>query len=465
MPQYELLEFAGDLLGFYGGSPGGFLNGLLVSCNFLITTLITLELWKNRQQGVDVFALATIGLLGSCTLTQFLQAPPIAQLEAITFWKPGLDLLAFITAIAFLGFRHRYTLLVQSSRVLENHKQLEQRNLELAQVVDQRTQEIGQQSQQLDKILTELQQMQVNLIQLEKMSLVGQMVAGISYEISNPVNFIYGNLPYIEEYMEDLAYLVRNYQNFLREQGQTERLDQIAAEVDLEFILQDLPQVLNSVRQGTERIRGVVDNLENFYQIDATGMKLANLQSGIESTLTLLQNRYKKRIQIVRQFESIPLVECHPNQLNQVFLNLISNAIEVLLEHQSHLTTRQIVIGTRLTSNDRVAVTVSDNGTGMPQEVQEHLFEPFYTTKPTGIGTGLGLSISHYIITEVHQGRLYCCSAPGEGTTFIVELPIRQTTSLKNKHQSQIPPLVSPQEPDLADKFSEVEPTLGFRKI
>ncbi|MDX2099553.1 MAG: ATP-binding protein [Leptolyngbyaceae cyanobacterium bins.59] len=348
----------------------------------------------------------------------------------------GLGIVSAIVLLlsqrSFLQTNQSIQTLTAQHQIEQQNLELQQKNLELERVINQRSQELGQQSQRLDRILTELQRMQVNLIQLEKSSLLGQMIAGISHEISNPVNFIAGNLPHIEDYMEDLVRLLTAYEVALGPDLQRPELQAVAEEIDREFILEDFPLVLHSIRQGTERIRGLIDNLENFYRTDAaTGMKFTNLNEILGSVLTLLQNRYKKKIQVIRQFEEIPLVECCPTQLSQVFLNLISNSIEVLLEKSTTLD-RQIEVMTRLMGDDRVAVMISDNGAGMPQEVQEHLFEPFYTTKPVGIGTGLGLSIAHYIVTEAHRGRIYCCSALGEGTTFIVELPIHQPNRISS---------------------------------
>lgn len=301
--------------------------------------------------------------------------------------------------------------------------QLEQSQATLQQKVNQQTEEIEQQGRHLSQMLAEAQRIHQQMVQMEKMAILGQMLSGISHEINNPINFIYGNLPYVEEHVRDVLGLLQTYQESGANQHPS--IQSVLAEIDLEFTIDDLPRIVNSMKLGADRIRELVLTLRNFYRLDEQEMHLSDLHTGIENTLLLLQHRYKPTISIIKEFAELPAIECHINQLNQVFMNLLSNAIDALLEQAANQQPQIVIITQQLNSN-LIAVSISDNGPGIPLEVQQRLFEPFFTTKPMGVGTGLGLSISHQIITETHHGRLFCCSAPGGGTTFMVELPVRQ---------------------------------------
>lgn len=286
-------------------------------------------------------------------------------------------------------------------------------------------QELADTTQQLEATASELEQIQNHLLQMEKMSMLGQMVSGIAHEINNPINFIYGNIPYIEEHVQDLLEVIDVYKEACPPNN--EDVEEIEEEVDLEFILEDLPRILGSVKVGAERIRELVLNLRSFYRHDEASMKESDINEGIDTTLVLLYNRYKGNIDVVKNFGEIPPVECYINQLNQVFMNMISNAIDTLLEHpRPEGEKRKIEISTQRAGDDRISVSITDNGAGIPPEVKARLFEPFFTTKPIGVGTGLGLSISRQIVVETHGGWIECDSTPGEGTSFTVELPISQ---------------------------------------
>lgn len=409
---------------------GGFANMIIATCYFTISGLVLFGIWRNHQAGIDLFAAATGGIFFSCAAGHLFHAMGFFGLEDIVVWQTGVDLFTTVPAIVFLSLHKNYSLLIGSTQVLASQKELQQRNGELEKKVAQRTQELHLQNLRLQEALNELQQMQTHLVQSEKMSMLGQMVSGISHEINNPINFIYGNLPYVEEHINDLLKVLQAYQSSCATEAASIR--ELVEEVELNFILEDLPKILYSIRYGAERIRELVLNLRNFYRLDESEMKKVDLNIGIESTLLMLNNRYKKKIEIVRHFVDIPPVECHINQLNQVFMNLISNAIDVLLEEKQEngneecCTHKQIAIATRRLETDWVSVTISDNGCGISPEIQSRIFEPFFTTKPIGSGTGLGLSICHQIVTENHQGKIYCESVLGKGTSFTVELPISQ---------------------------------------
>ena len=295
-------------------------------------------------------------------------------------------------------------------------------------------------SQQLEKTLMKLQSTQAQLIQTEKMSSLGQLVAGIAHEINNPVNFIHGNISYVNDYVQNLLRILELYQQEYP-QPKPEFLQRIE-EFELDFLIEDLVKILSSMKLGTDRIRSIVLSLRNFSRLDEYEMKAVDIHQGIESTLLILQNRFKcknkfSEIQLVKHFGNLPLVECYAGQLNQVFMNIISNGIDAIEQkfktlsiEEIALVTGQIIIATKVNDPDRVIIEITDNGSGMPESVKSQVFNPFFTTKEVGKGTGLGMSISYQIVVEQHQGRLDCISEIGQGTTFIIEIPIK--SQIKN---------------------------------
>jgi len=280
--------------------------------------------------------------------------------------------------------------------------------------------------------LCELQQAQAQLIQAEKMSSLGQMVAGIAHEINNPVSFIFGNLTYTEEYIGSLMKLLQMYRDEYPEPAAAIQ-DEIDT-LELDFLLDDLLKMLSSMQVGATRIRDIVRSLRNFSRLDESEMKSVNLHEGIDSTLMILEHRLKVQpvsvagkeyhrpaIQVVKEYGELPLVECYAGLLNQVFMNIIANAIDVLQEPLPN--PGMIRIRTEI-EGDCVAIGISDNGTGMTDQVKQRIFDPFYTTKAIGSGTGMGLAISHSIIVEKHQGEIKCLSVVGKGTEFMIRIPI-----------------------------------------
>ena len=299
-------------------------------------------------------------------------------------------------------------------------------------------------TEELEQTLRELRQTQAQLIQTEKMSSLGQLVAGVAHEINNPVNFIYGNVRHAHEYMSDLLNLIRLYQQYYPNPVPP-ILEEIEA-LDLEFVLEDLPKLLSSMKLGAERIQTIVLALRNFSRMDEAEVKRVDIHEGIDSTLMILHNRLKAKadntgIQIVKEYGNLPLVECYAGQLNQVFMNILSNAIDAVEESfESKVLGSQssedtppasptIHIRTEFTNQNQVVICIADNGHGMTAEIKNRLFDPFFTTKAVGKGTGLGLSISYQIVVDRHQGRLDCTSEVGQGTEFRIEIPVTQKTS------------------------------------
>ncbi|MGK7890003.1 MAG: ATP-binding protein [Leptolyngbyaceae cyanobacterium] len=287
------------------------------------------------------------------------------------------------------------------------------------------------QAHQLTQTLENLQQTQAQLIQSEKMSSLGQLVAGIAHEINNPVSFISGNVHYAQTYFHDLMTLISAYQKHYP--NPNPELQALIEDIDLEFLVEDLEKLLQSMDMGSERIRQIVLSLRNFSRLDEAEVKQVNIHEGLENTLLILQNRLKSKnskppIEVIKFYDDLPLVRCYAGPLNQVFMNLLSNAIDALEDQE---TCRQIRVKTTRSfmmigseKVDSVKISVADNGPGIAPENLSRLFDPFFTTKEIGKGTGLGLAVSYQIVVERHQGLFNCVSAEGEGAEFIVEIPL-----------------------------------------
>ncbi|HEY9693072.1 MAG TPA: PAS domain-containing protein [Oculatellaceae cyanobacterium] len=312
---------------------------------------------------------------------------------------------------------------------------------------------LKEQAMQLRLALNDLQSAQSQLIQSEKMSSLGQLVAGVAHEINNPVNFISGNINHASQYIQDLLNLVQLYQKYYP--NPAEEIQDETEAIDLEFVVEDLPKMLDSMRIGTSRIREIVLSLRNFSRHDEAEKKPVDIHEGIDNTLLILQHRLKPNgdnpgVQVIKKYSDLPEVDCYAGQLNQVFMNIISNAIDALEEQpipriitiSTELVTKSDLdvwscelptnLGKNLLANPSyknenskgVLIRISDNGSGIPEAVHKKIFDPFFTTKPVGKGTGMGLSISYQVVVERHGGQLSCLSTPDVGTEFIIAIPL-----------------------------------------
>lgn len=284
----------------------------------------------------------------------------------------------------------------------------------------------------------DLQHNYTRLLQNEKMIALGQLVAGIAHEINNPMNFIYGNLSYATEYVQDLLFILQCYQQKIPYHDALAQAQNKGIEIN--FIMEDLPKLLSSMKVGATRINEIILSLRNFSRLDQAELKFVDLHQGIENTLVILQHNLKAKtdrpeIKVIKEYGKLPLVECYAGQMNQVFMNIIANAIDALSESYSLSKLNDdfntnihkdliIRIRTQVTDENQVMVSIADNGMGIPDSIQKRLFDPFFTTKPVGKGTGLGLSISYQIIVEKHSGNIHCISSPGMGSEFIIKIPI-----------------------------------------
>ncbi|MDB9315559.1 ATP-binding protein [Spirulina sp. CS-785/01] len=356
-------------------------------------------------------------------------------------------LFLYVLLLLPTGMGAWWLVLSEESRELAE-EELDEQNLQLqTEIRDRRNAEaalqslthelemrVEQRTAQLSDALSTLQQAQTKLVQTEKMSSLGQLVAGVAHEINNPVNFIHGNIDHARHYVKDLLELIDTYQQEYPQENPV--IDELMEDIELDFVQEDLPKLLQSMRVGTDRIRQIVLSLRVFSRVDESEVKAVDIHEGIESTLMILSNRLKANsdrpeIQVIRDYGKLPEIECYAGQMNQVFMNILSNAIDAFEEYNHNCTYQeiaanpnQIYLRTQAIANHWIRIEIGDNGQGIPARVQEQLFDAFFTTKGVGKGTGLGLSISYEIVVDKHQGRLWCESQEGKGTYFIIEIPV-----------------------------------------
>jgi len=320
-------------------------------------------------------------------------------------------------------------LTAQAVICLENaqlYQRLEESNQTLENKVSQRTEELEEKNRHLQETLEELQRTQNQLIHAEKMLSLGQMVAGIAHEINNPISFIGSNVAHAREYLKNLLDLIKVYQE--EYPNPTVRLQGKLEESDLLFVQDDFYKLLRSMQVGSDRIRQIVLGLRNFSRLDESELKKVNIHEGLDNTLMILQHRFhasedRKEIQVVKVYGELPLVYCYASQLNQVFLQILTNAIDVF-DTVKMVCCPKIQMRTEQVNSQRVRISIADNGPGIREGDRQKIFDPFFTTKPVGRGTGLGLSMSYQIITEQHCGELHCYSNLGKGTEFVIEIPV-----------------------------------------
>ncbi|MCL1472263.1 sensor histidine kinase [Argonema antarcticum] len=413
------------------GDAGGIMARSLSPAAIVIPPMIGWLMLSGYRSNVYTAEMA-ISLLGILNIVVF----------AVLIWWNAKDL-GIID-----GQRHRAEkALKKANEELENR--VEQRTIQLRQTNEQLENEIAdristekalrqseererQKAEQLELALHKLQQTQAQLIQTEKISSLGQLVAGVAHEINNPINFIYGNINYAHQYTQELMELIRLYQH--NYPNPVPEIDEKAEAIELDFLMEDLSKLLSSMKLGAERIREIVLSLRNFSRLDEAEMKSVDIHEGIDSTLLILQHRLKAKpdrpaIEVIKEYGDLPLVECYAGQLNQVFMNLLANAIDALEMGCQEAPKPQIRIHTEKINSTHIAIRISDNGSGITEEVHQKLFDPFFTTKPIGKGTGLGLSISYQIVVEKHGGQMKCISAAGKGAEFVIVL----CTSFTNK--------------------------------
>lgn len=311
----------------------------------------------------------------------------------------------------------------KQKKIIENAK--DEINHTLTEV-DHQKKLIEDKNRELNKLLTDLREAQQQLVMAEKMASLGQLTAGVAHEINNPINFVSANIKPLKEDLADIAECINRYESVVRENKLEDLfsgVQQFKNNTDIAFSMKEIQDLLRGIEEGANRTSEIVKGLRNFSRLDQNVIKKANLNEGIESTLTLLHSVYKDRIEIIKDYGDIPEVECLPGQINQVLMNILSNAIQAIAEEG------EIFIKTR-EEESAVKISIRDTGGGMSDETKQKIFDPFFTTKEVGKGTGLGLSISYGII-EKHQGKIEVNSVLGKGTEFIITLPVHQNKNHK----------------------------------
>ena len=327
-----------------------------------------------------------------------------------------------------LGLANAVSQITAAINNVHSYQALEEERSHLENRVLVRTQDLHDKNESLQSTLAALQQTQAQLVQSEKMSGLGQLVAGIAHEINNPVNFIYGNLKHADMHTKDMLALLDTYQKH-HPNPHTDVQD-LLEDIELDFLAEDLPKVMASMKMGATRIKEIVLSLRTFSRMDEAEMKSVDIHEGIDSTLLILDHKLKSKsgqsgLTVDKEYGDLPQIECYAGQLNQVFMNLLSNAIDATTSRKiaNDLSTGKITIETSAHS-DHVLIAIADNGPGIPEAIRHKIFNPFFTTKPVGQGTGLGLSISYQIVCDRHKGSLTCESIEGQGTQFLISIPI-----------------------------------------
>lgn len=314
-----------------------------------------------------------------------------------------------------------------TNKLKHSYQELEDYNRTLEEKVEARTKELTDKNEKIKQALKELKQTQSQLIQNEKMAGLGQLVAGVAHEINNPVGFIYGNVSPAKDYARDLLDLLGLYQLHYPEPA--EEIQEELERLEIDFLEEDFLKLLDSMEEGANRIKKIVLSLRNFSRLDESAQKEVDISEGIDSTLLILKSRLTNKsgreIEIIKEYGKLPKIDCLPSQLNQVFMNILANAIDAIEMSPPNEDNKPFIkVTTEVINKEWIGIRIGDNGPGIPKDIRERIFDPFYTTKPVGKGTGLGLSLSYQIVVEKHGGRIDCRSEIGRGTEFIIELPV-----------------------------------------
>ncbi len=397
---------------------------------------------KVKIQQVDLILLDVImPKIDGFETCRILKSDPATKDIPIIFMTALTDAIQKVKGL-YLGAVDYITKPFQEEEILARiqvHVKLRRLNLELDQQKQQLEQRVQERTAELSQALEELKKTQLQLVQSEKISSLGQLVTGVAHEVNNPLGFISSNLHHASQYVQDLVSLVKLYRKYFPNPGY--EINKEIEVIDVEHLLEDLPKVISSMKLGTDRIQGIMQSLRKFSRTDGDMKKAVDIHDGLETTLMILQHRIKAQrhhptIKIVKEYGNLPLLECYPGQLNLVFMNLLANSIDALeegvgmesengkfLTPHSQSSTPQIKICTTV-DNKKVTIRIADNGLGMEESVKNHIFEPFFTTKIEGKGTGLGLCMSYQIITQKHGGTLQCNSSLGKGTEFVIQIPM-----------------------------------------
>jgi two-component system, NtrC family, sensor kinase len=371
----------------------------------------------------------------------FLSALNQTQDKVKGFEVGGVDYITkpFQVEEALARIDRQLTICSLQRQLQQKNEELETQNQRLQTEIAERQRtetQLQDKTQQLSSTLEDLKRTQLELVQVEKMSSLGQLAAGVAHEINNPLNFIYANLDYVTEYSQVLLELLNLYKQHDPEPHP--EIQKVLEESELDFLVQDFPRVLQSMQVGAERIQDLVESMRHFARIDSAQMQEIDIHQGLDSTLVILQNRLREQanrtaIEVQRDYSAIPPVRCYPGQINQVLMNLLSNAIDAIEEKlevaestfKPTITITTKAIESCTNANPKlVEIGIIDNGSGIPPQIKDYLFDHFFTTKPVGKGTGLGLSISYSIIVDRHHGQIKYHSEPGQGTQFFIRLPL-----------------------------------------
>lgn len=377
--------------------------------------LLLFAVWSAIRLGLQITAL--VGLYISVivfhwSINWYYALRGITVSSALLFAQIFIAIVFFITAMINAALAEREK---AKQRLITANTKLESR-------VKQRTHDLAEKNTELHQTLVDLKTAQSQLIQAEKMSALGILTAGIAHEINNSVNFISANISPLKNNVADILNVLKQYvtaSDDAKLQEKIPAIKKLTAQIDLDFTINETDLLLNSIREGAQRTTAIVKDLRTFSRLDESDLKTVDIHHNIDSTLNLLKSYYKDRIKIIKHYGEIPAIECYPGKLNQVIMNLLSNAIQAI-PSQGEITI------TTMMENNQFVLHIKDTGTGMSEEVQHKIFEPFFTTKPVGQGTGLGLSISYKIIQD-HHGTITVQSEPGNGTEFVIRLPSKQS--------------------------------------